>query len=64
MRIDILPLIHFSFYKPYVKQTIKYYNLISGTIIRHDTVLSGRSRISKILYQKAFLVYLQIKQNL
>ena len=30
MIIDILALILFSFYKSYVKQTIKYYNLISG----------------------------------
>ena len=36
MRIDISALILFSFYKSYVKQTFKYYNLIFGTIIRPE----------------------------
>ena len=33
-----------------IKQAIKYYNLISDKIIRHDTKLFGRSRMSKTTF--------------
>ena len=46
MKIVIWAVILFSFYNSNIQQTIKILQLNSGTIIRHDTVLSGRSRMS------------------